>query len=57
MEAKHFEQICCLCGQTFTGHGNNPAPLGKTGEVCCDECNANRVVPARLARVARREAE
>jgi len=39
-------QICCLCGEQFDGYGNNPAPL-KDG-VCCDECNAKKVIPARL---------
>lgn len=29
---------CCICGKTFSGYGNNAAPL-KIGEKCCDECN------------------
>jgi len=39
---------CCLCGAKIAGHGNNPAPLKAEG-VCCDECNAAKVLPARLA--------
>ena len=43
---------CCLCGAdirvTPQYWGNNPAPLGETGiEVCCDDCNWIKVVPAR----------
>lgn len=48
--------ICCICGKTFKGYGNNPEPLKDsmdpaTGsvQVCCDECNLNKVLPARLA--------
>lgn len=39
---------CCLCGAKVEGHGNNPAPLAAEG-VCCDECNAAKVLPARMA--------
>lgn len=39
--------ICCLCGIKFRGWDNNPEPLAFTGE-CCDDCNLNKVVPARL---------
>jgi len=41
---------CCLCGKKFEGWGNNPAPLAKKGE-CCDDCNINKVIPARLGRL------
>lgn len=37
---------CSICGQTFQGHGNNPAPY--PGEECCDRCNILAVIPARL---------
>jgi len=37
---------CVFCKNTFKGFGNNPQPL-KKGE-CCNECNATRVIPARL---------
>lgn len=39
---------CCICGEKFTGWGNNPAPVKTLGE-CCDACNSSVVVPARLA--------
>jgi hypothetical protein len=41
------EIICCLCKIKFTGYGNNPDPIKKQGR-CCDECNADQVIPARL---------
>lgn len=41
--------VCCLCGKTFEGFGNNPWPLAKgEDDRCCDECN-NKVIIARLA--------
>lgn len=39
-------QKCCICGKTFQGWGNDAAPI-KNG-VCCDKCNDERVIPARL---------
>ena len=44
---------CCICGRLFVGYGNNPYPVKKVG-VCCQECNDNVVIPARLAEVAKR---
>ena len=38
---------CCLCGVIAVGYGNNPQPIKKEGR-CCDECNADQVIPARL---------
>lgn len=43
------DRTCPLCGGTFSGWGNNPAPLKVKGEVC-DKCNNTRVIPARLRR-------
>ncbi len=37
---------CCLCDKQAKGWGNNPQPL-MSGK-CCDECNTEKVVPARL---------
>lgn len=52
MDGKH---ICCICGKEFEGWGNNPDPVlsydGKLfseDDVCCDECNGNIVIPARI---------
>lgn len=40
---------CCLCGETYNGYGNNPAPLSDNDtDRCCDECNLTKVIPARL---------
>lgn len=42
---------CCLCGKEIEGFGNNPDPLGNLGEEdeeCCDECNEEKVIPARI---------
>lgn len=38
-------QTCALCGRKITGKGNNPAPF--SGDVCCNQCNDNAVVPLR----------
>lgn len=41
---------CCICGKVLrriTGEGNNPWPVRDKGE-CCDMCNMNYVVPARI---------
>ena len=45
MTGKLYE--CCICGITDHGYGNNPDHIKKEGK-CCDECNADQVVPARL---------
>ena len=46
-------KTCGLCGDEFTGFGNNPAPLEVPknkgyDEQCCDICNTTKVIPARL---------
>lgn len=39
---------CCFCG-TEERYGNNPAPFEVEGyERCCDECNRDLVIPARI---------
>ena len=47
--------FCCLCDEqipmnplTKWDKGNNPSPLGKEGDRCCDDCNASVVVPTRM---------
>jgi len=42
------ERNCSLCGDKFTGMGNNPEPLRPYDERCCDPCNSTKVIPARL---------
>lgn len=44
---------CILCGKEFDGWGNNAWPI-KDG-ICCDECNAEKVIPARLAKLYKKE--
>jgi hypothetical protein len=46
--------ICCLCEKGFNDPygGHNPDPLGKEGDRCCDDCNATKVIPARLANIS-----
>jgi len=41
---------CVLCNETFIGgFGNNPEPVVKEWSArCCDACNTNIVIPARL---------
>ena len=40
---------CCLCkGFLNSKWGNNPAPLRKRGK-CCDACNMDKVIPARMS--------
>lgn len=40
-------KTCCICGATYYGWGNNAWPVDNEGR-CCDECNFNVVIPARL---------
>lgn len=40
------KQVCCICGQEFTGWGNNAEPV-KSGR-CCDKCNREVVIPERF---------
>lgn len=56
--AKSLEQIanhlsgnitCCICGKPILGKPNNAYPLGNiNGEVCCDKCNIEKVLPERV---------
>ena len=48
--AKLNEHVCSICGKKFTGWGNNPYPVTKgENDKCCDKCNEEKVVPARIA--------
>lgn len=43
---------CCLCGKEITDFGNNPWPLrNDVDDRCCDDCNMEKVIPARLAQM------
>lgn len=40
---------CCICHEEIPeGHDNNPFPYETEGR-CCDRCNREHVIPARLA--------
>jgi len=41
-----IQKSCAICGQLVDGYGSNPMPL--RGDVCCDTCNINVVIPFRL---------
>jgi hypothetical protein len=41
--------ICCLCGEPYTGYGNDPWPVKDEGR-CCNGCNTSLVIPERLKR-------
>ena len=38
---------CVICNGQFTGFGNNPDPVKNSCD-CCDACNTNHVIPARM---------
>ena len=44
------EHKCCICGEPVEGYGNNPFPVRVEGE-CCDKCNAEVVIPARIEKM------
>ncbi len=37
---------CCICNRIIEGHEHNAEPY-KRG-ICCGQCNANIVIPARI---------
>ena len=45
-----INQTCVICGESFNGLGNNPAPLGEGR--CCDNCNFTKVIPKRLSQLS-----
>lgn len=47
-KSKNQFQVCCICGRKFKGYGNNAYPICEG--VCCDNCNYEVVIPARLKR-------
>jgi len=48
------KQKCCICGKEFEGYGNNPWPVKEDGE-CCDDCNYEKVIPARINQLSKKE--
>ena len=46
---KEGEGICSICFKKYTHWGNNAWPVNNGR--CCDECNMNIVVPARIQKM------
>jgi len=46
LKMKFRRKTCSLCKCEYVGWGNNAAPFPGR---CCDGCNANKVIPARIA--------
>ena len=45
-------KTCILCHKEYTGYGNNPEQLAKYEDgQCCNECNANKVLPERFKKL------
>ena len=43
-----MKKTCCICGKVIIGGwGNSPWPVKDNGE-CCDKCNIEQVIPARI---------
>ena len=42
----NLEKTCVLCGNKIFGYGNNASPVADG--TCCDLCNMEKVIPARL---------
>lgn len=40
---------CCICGKTKEEYGNRAFPVAPG--ICCDRCNREVVIPARLKKV------
>ena len=40
-------KVCVICNEEFAGWGNNPQPIKEEGE-CCDKCDNEKVIPARI---------
>jgi len=51
--------ICCICGKPIEdSYGNNPWPVVKDdSSYCCNDCNYNVVIPARLKNIFERREE
>jgi hypothetical protein len=45
---------CVICGLPIVGLGNDPAPISDGGR-CCDRCNMETVLPARIKQLRDQE--
>lgn len=46
------KRLCVICGKALPKgeYGNNPEPIKPfSSGACCNDCNFNKVLPARLA--------
>ena len=53
MIEQELEYTCCLCGRYFKGYGNNAWPV--SNGKCCNKCNEEKVLPARLIEMMKLE--
>lgn len=44
---------CCICGKIIKGYGNNAEPVVYNG-LCCDKCNKEVIIPARIDELAKK---
>lgn len=45
-------KLCCICGAPIEGFGNNPDPVVTLENArCCDACNNDFVIPARILEI------
>ena len=49
MDKKDNTYVCVICGEEHTGYPNNAAPVDDGP--CCDKCNIEKVIPARLKKI------
>lgn len=52
-ESLDDDKKCVICGKPITGYGNNAQPV-KDGK-CCDKCNQEVVIPARIKKMGLKE--
>ena len=52
---KSLTRRCTICGRTYYGYGHVAEPVAPGR--CCDECNAQHVVPRRIRLVVDTRAE
>ena len=49
--------MCCICGKFHNDFGNNPFPVVKENKRCCNACNSNYVIPARIEAIFAKKEE
>ena len=51
---KTMKRKCVFCGEAIKDYGNDPYPVKEYGR-CCDKCNMNYVIPARIEELAKEQ--